>query len=114
MTQPPVGSQAPQDADTGVIVALRERLRTQRLPRLLDIKTKVEGGARLDSFDIDLLTEVFADAKEKQSKWAQHPELDDIIARMTHLYHKITERALSNEDDDSNSIPNPNRQGPHP
>lgn len=108
MTKPPVGSQALQDADTGVIVALLERLRTQRLPRLLDIKAKVDGGARLDSFDIELLTEVFADAKDKQSRWAQHPELDDIIARMTHLYHEITERALSNEGDDSDAIPNPN------
>ncbi len=97
-----------------MIVALLERLRTQRLPRLLDIKAKVERGARLDSFDIELLTEVFADARDKQSKWAQHPELDDIIARMTHLYHEITERALSNEGDDSDATPNPNRQGPQP
>ncbi|MFB1485525.1 MULTISPECIES: hypothetical protein [unclassified Thiocapsa] len=114
MTKPPAGSQAPQDADTGVIVALLERLRTQRLPRLLDIKAKVESGARLDNFDIEFLTEVFADARDKQSKWTQHPELDDIIARMTHLYHEITERALSNEGDDSDATPNPNRQGPHP
>jgi hypothetical protein len=108
MTKPPVGSQSLQDADTGVIVALLERLRTQRLPRLLDIKAKVERGGLLDGFDIEFLTEVFADAKDKQSRWAQHPELDDIIARMTHLYHEITERALSNEGDDSDAIPNPN------
>jgi hypothetical protein len=114
MANPTAGSQTPQDADTGVIVALLERLRTQRVPRLLDIKAKVERGARLDSFDIEFLTEVFADAKDKQSKWAQHPELDDIIARMTHLYHEITERALSNEGDDPDAIPNPNPQGPHP
>ncbi|RKT43507.1 hypothetical protein [Thiocapsa rosea] len=114
MTKPFAPSPSAQDSDAGVIVALLERLRTQRLPRLLDIKSKVERGAGLDSFDIEFLTEVFADAKDKQSKWTQHPELDDIIARMTHLYHEITERALSNEGEDSNATPNPNRQGPHP
>lgn len=105
MIQTSAGNQTPQDPDAGVIVALLERLRTQRL---LDSKAKVDG------FDIECLTEVFADAEEKQSRRAQHPELDDIIARMTHLHREITERALSNEGDDSNATPNSNRQGPHP
>ncbi|UHD18229.1 hypothetical protein [Thiocapsa bogorovii] len=114
MTKHPAGHQAPQDPDAGVIVALLKRLRTQRLPRLLDIKAKVERGARLDSFDIAFLTEVFTDATAMQSKWAQHPELDEIVAKMVHLYHEITERALNNESDDSDATPNPNPQGPHP
>ncbi|WP_296701223.1 hypothetical protein [Thiocapsa sp. UBA6158] len=111
MIQTSAGNQTPQDPDAGVIVALRERL---RLPRLLDSKAKVDGGARLDGFDIEFLTEVFADAEENHSRRAQHPERDDIIARMTHLHREITERALSNEGDDSNATPNSNRQGPHP
>lgn len=97
------------DADTGLIVVLLDRLRTQRLPRLQDIKAKVDRGERLDSFDISFLAEVFADATALQAKWEQHPELNAIIGTMTHLYHEITERALNNEGDD----PDATRTGPH-
>jgi hypothetical protein len=98
---PSEGRSAP-DHETGVIVALLERLRTQRLPRIQDIKAKVDRGERLESFDISFLTEVFADATALQSKWEQHPELAEIIGKISHLYHEITERALSNEAEEAN------------
>ncbi len=109
MSEPHTDNPAAIDPDTGLIVVLLERLRTQRLPRLLDIKAKVDRGERLDSFDISFLAEVFADATALQAKWQQHPELNAIIGTMTHLYHEITERALNNEGDD----PDANRPGPH-
>jgi hypothetical protein len=105
---PSKGQAAPND-DRGVVVALLERLRTQRLPRVLDIKTKVDRGERLESFDIDFLNEIFADATALQSKWEQHPELNEIIGKISHLYREITERALSNEGDH----PDATRPGPH-
>jgi hypothetical protein len=86
------------DSETGVIVALLERMRTQRLPRALDLRDKVERGERLDSFDIQFLQDVFADAQSQQAQWNGHPELHDIIARLIHLYHEITSRALENEE----------------
>ena len=97
------------DPDAGLIVVLLERLRTQRLPRLQDIKLKVDRGERLDTFDISFLTDVFADATDLQSRWEHHPELNEIIGKMTHLYHEITERALHNEGEN----PDANRPGPH-
>ncbi len=102
-------SRAELDPDTGLIVVLLERLRTQRLPRLMDIKVKVDRGGRLDTFDISFLTDVFADATGLQARWEQHPELNEIIGKMTHLYHEITERALNNEGDN----PDATRPGPH-
>lgn len=101
------GRAAP-DHDTGVVVALLERLRTQRLPRILDIKAKVDRGERLESFDIDFLNEIFADAAAMQPKWEQHPELTVIIGKISSLYREITERALSNEGND------PDATGPGP
>jgi hypothetical protein len=100
---------ATPDHDTGIVVALLERLRTQRLPRILDIKAKVDRGERLESFDIDFLNEIFADATAMQPKLEQHPELTEIIGKISHLYREITERALSNEGDD----PDATRPGPH-
>lgn len=86
------------DASEGIIVALLERMRTQRLPRILSMKEKVDAGERLDSFDIHFLNEAFEDAQHQSSVWGQHPEFEDIVASVVHLYHEITSKALENEE----------------
>lgn len=78
-------------------VALLERLRTQRLPRALDIKSKVDAGGTLDDYDLAYLGEVLADAEQIRPYVDRAPEYQEISARMVHLYHEITERALANE-----------------
>ena len=88
--------QAAQD-DTGLIVALLERLRTQRLPRVLDLKAKVDAGGTLNDFDLEFLREVFADSNNLRPMWERHPEFNQIAGQLTHLYHEITARALANE-----------------
>jgi hypothetical protein len=50
--------------DLGVISALLERLNNQRLPRLLDIKQRVDAGGRLDSIDMQFLGEVATSAEQ--------------------------------------------------
>jgi hypothetical protein len=85
------------DADTGTIVALLERMRTQRLPRALDIKSKVDAGEKLDDYDLAFLEEVAADTEYMKQLWDRHPEFQEIGGRMIHLYHEISEKALANE-----------------
>lgn len=85
------------DTELGIVTVLLERLNTQRLPRALDIKAKVDAGGLLDSFDVEFLEEVFTDAKEQQERWKKHPELLSVITKVMHLYHEITTKALQNE-----------------
>ena len=83
--------------DVGLITVLLQRLETQRLPRALALKDKVDRGELLDSFDLGFLEEVFAETNSIRPLLAQHPEYQDLAARMMHLYKEITERALQNE-----------------
>jgi len=85
------------DSELALIVTTLDRLRTQRLPRALDIKQKVDAGGTLDEFDIAFLDEIFRDASFVRATVDTHPEFQDIVARVTHLYREITERALANE-----------------
>lgn len=85
------------DRDTGVITVLMERFESYRLPRALSLKEKVDGGEILDSSDIAFLQRVFEDADHVKHLADRHPEYENLCARVAHLYHQITEKALENE-----------------
>jgi hypothetical protein len=82
--------------DLGIAMAVVTRFTTQRLPRALDLKAKVDAGSALDEWDIAFLREVFEDAGQIQPFVDQHPDYQDIYARAVALYHEITEKALAN------------------
>ncbi len=82
--------------DTGMIEALLQRLNDFRLPRLLELKERVDSGATLDEYDIEFLERVLEDAHAGKPLSDRHPELQPLVAKLTALYHEITSKALDN------------------
>ena len=83
--------------DAGVIATLMERHEKYRLPRLLDIKSNVDSGAKLNDAEIAFLEEVVADIDKIGPLIERHPEYQSLFSRVTDLYKEITARALENE-----------------
>lgn len=83
--------------DAGRIQVLVDRLNTQRLPRALDLKAKVDAGETLSDFDMRFLEEVFADAQHIRPLIERHPEYQDLVTRVIHLYKEILDKATNNE-----------------
>ncbi|MFW2440034.1 MAG: hypothetical protein ACN4GR_11740 [Arenicellales bacterium] len=85
------------DKDAGILVVLIERLEKQRLPRILSLKEKVDGGAPLDDLDLDYLEKMMKDAKKAMPLIDRHPEYHLLATKLIGLYNEITEKALQLE-----------------
>jgi hypothetical protein len=83
--------------EAALIQVLVERLETQRLPRALELKARVDGGAVLDDIDIAFLEQVFHDSAQIKPFLDKHPEWQDLAGQVMHLYHDITAKALENQ-----------------
>jgi hypothetical protein len=85
------------EEDAGIIQVLAMRLETQRLPRALALKEKVDGGERLNDMDIAFLDEVFSDTARIKPMIDRHPEWQKVFIQMVQLYEGILSKAKENE-----------------
>ena len=83
--------------EAGTMQALLQRLNDIRLPKALDLKKRVDRGEKLDSYDIEFLETVMADAISAQGLAEKHPEFKTLVGKLFGLYSEITTKALENE-----------------
>lgn len=80
-----------------VIELLIARFESERLPRLLDIHTRVKKGESLNDGDIVFLETVIGDAQQNKQLIDRHPDWHNLCANVFFLYEEITTQALQNE-----------------
>jgi hypothetical protein len=83
--------------DTGIILVALLRFEKHRLPRVTEIKQKLDQGDTLNNFDIEYLGEALNDARNLMPYLDRHPEYEPLVAKVIHYYKIITDEALANE-----------------
>ena len=83
--------------DAATLQALLERLTHLRLPRVLAMKKRVDGGERLSDDDITFLKEALEDAQSGQKFVARNPQFHALGTQIVQLYGEIVSRAVENE-----------------
>ncbi len=92
-----MGRVATVSKETGVLTALARRMVDERLPKALALKERVDRGEVLNELDLAFLEQVVQDARHIQPMMDANPRAKEVAARMLHLYHEITQKALDNE-----------------
>lgn len=83
--------------DTGIIQVSFQDLASQRLPRIIEIKHKLDHGDILNEFDIECISEALHDARSLFPYLDRHPEYEMLASKVIHFYKEITDEALVNQ-----------------
>jgi hypothetical protein len=83
--------------DEGIAAVLIERFEKWILPRALEIKARVDQGAKLDKLDIDFLEEELKVAQRVKFRVDREPEFQSLYMRVLSLYEEIVKKGLENE-----------------
>jgi hypothetical protein len=81
----------------GMMVALMQRFKSQRLPRIMEIKEHVDQGYRLSEYDRLFLDEAMHDAQRNIRHVEEIPECQHLFIQLAHLYKQIMDKAYDNE-----------------
>ncbi len=74
------------NSDTGIILAIIQRFEHQRLPRMMELKQKLDAGESLNDFDIEFLSETLHDSKLMLPYLDRMSEFEPLFAMVMHYY----------------------------
>jgi hypothetical protein len=83
--------------DEGTIAALLDRA-NRRIPNLLAIKKRLEGGDTLSQIEIEELGNMIEASDHNRELIDRHPEYQELAARAASLIEDITRLAVANEE----------------
>ncbi len=83
--------------DTGIILVLLKGFEKQRLPRIIEIKLKLDYGETINEFELEYLSEALHDARMLLPYLERHPEYKPLLAKVIHFYKTVVDEALANE-----------------
>ena len=83
--------------DKGTAQVLMVRLESQRLPRALKLKEKVDRGERLTEFDTQFLKQATQEGREARKLAEKLPQYQEVVNRMAALYEEIARKGAENE-----------------
>ncbi len=86
-----------ENREDGVSQAVIEDFVEHLLPRLMEIKAKVEAGEKLSEGDIEILDQAIDRPKKLGEFLEEHEQYKPLMAQVLNLYEEITEKALQNE-----------------
>ena len=83
--------------DTATINFKIDDLAKQNLPRLLDIKEKVDLGGKLSESDIQFMSQVIHYSQRSRFLINQFPEWQRFFTELLHLHGEIVNMAMDNK-----------------
>ena len=83
--------------EEGVLLALLKGFENHRLPRTLHLKDKVDAGEVLTEDELEFLEDLLKDTENIVPMIDRHPQYQDTMTHVVHLYHHISAKALENE-----------------
>ncbi len=86
-----------EEDEEGTIAAQLEGAR-RGIPNLLAVKERIDGGDTLSDLEIADLEDIFERARHMIHVYDEHPEVQDLVAKVISLYLHITTRAVENEE----------------
>lgn len=83
--------------ELGIASSMIQDFYKNRLPRLFDIRARVNAGEVLSDFDIDYLNSTFRQSRGSSAFAETYPEYRKLVSQVLNLYNQITTVALENE-----------------